>query len=890
MEQKNKQATPMMAQYLDIRDRYKDYLLFYRMGDFYELFFDDAIEAAQALDIALTHRGQHEGKNIPMCGVPVHAAESYLQKLIREGYKVAICEQLEDPAEAKKRGAKSVVKRDVVRVVTAGTLSEDTLLEARAHNFLACFCVVGEDMALAWLDMSTGEFEVSDIQPPNLLAQLTRLSPRELLLADQFEDKRDALRDALPDMVISAVPPGLQSSAAAEKKLQEAFEHHFSDLKTALSRPARAACGTLIGYLQFTQLRDMPSLRLPHQQSAGTFMEIDAATRSNLELTRTLDGKSKGSLLSLIDHTVTSAGARLLAQCLAAPLTDREMICERHQAIEFLHNESGLCDNLRDELKAVPDISRALSRLSLDRGGPRDLLALRRGLQQAQKLSLQFMRTENLPPALARAAEKLQCDIGNLMRDLIEALQDEAPLLARDGGFIKSEYDAGLEQARLLRDESRRIIAGLQIKYAEQTKIKALKVKHNAVLGYHIDVPAAHGDKLLKAPFVDEFIHRQTLANSVRFSTTELSELAGKISRAAETTQGIELAIFERLVETVISAKAAITDISDGLAEVDFFAGLSHLARHNNWSRPTIHDDFRFAIKAGRHAIVEESLRQDQNRAFISNDCTLNADTNKEDDEAARLILLTGPNMAGKSTFLRQNALIAILAQMGSYVPAAQADIGIIDRVFSRVGAADDLARGRSTFMVEMVETATILNQASPRSLVILDEIGRGTATFDGLSLAWATVEYLHDVIGCRTIFATHYHEITALAARLSGLANFTMRVSEHKGKLVFLHEIIKGAADRSYGIHVAQLAGLPERVIERARHILTMLEDSRNTSGLAPQLDDLPLFDAQTTEPQSQTDSLREALAEINPDTLTPREAHDWLYRLQTLLHNERE
>ena len=920
--------TPMMAQYLDIKADYGDALLFYRMGDFYELFFDDAVAAAAALDITLTHRGKHLGAPVPMCGVPYHASEGYLQRLIKAGFRVAICEQMEDPADAKKRGSKAVVRRDVVRLVTPGTLSEDALLDARRNNFLAALACLGTqdapDWALAWLDMSTGEFTVTPTTKPALPALLARLAPGELVLPHDAAAAHQLIGEMVDPPVLTAID-GLDSMAA-EALLQDAFGAAILDALTppegSAGRACRTAAAQAMAYVQATQFDTQLCLQPPSLEHAAALMGIDAASLANLEILRTQTGARAGSLLGTIDKTVTAAGGRAMAARLAAPLTERAAIEARLAAVDFLFGDDGLRAQLRESLKALPDMARALTRLGLGRGGPRDVQALGRGLvgtAQVARLLGDALSAPSLdtapdtvtdavqaaPDVLQDMAVRLAYDgaaTDALADKVTAALADQPPVLARDGGFVRDGYDAGLDAARRLRDESRRIIAGLQQRYCDETGIKALKIKYNGVLGYHIDVPAAHGDKLMRPPFDAAFIHRQTLANAVRFSTKELADLAGDISRAGESALALELQIFDRLRDDIVAARPAIESRAGALAALDVTAALAELARGHDWQKPRLFDDMRFSIEAGRHPVVEAALRADDNRAFIANDCHLHggatgaadgtdasADPSAEPSFAKpRLTLLTGPNMAGKSTFLRQNALLAILAQMGSFVPAAKADIGLIDRVFSRVGAADDLARGRSTFMVEMVETAVILTQAGPRSLVILDEIGRGTATFDGLSIAWAAVEYLHDIVGCRTLFATHYHELTALADRLGGLTNASMKVREHDGKLVFLHEVAAGAADRSYGIHVAELAGLPQQVTRRARHVLQQLEEndaakSTQGAGQAAALDGLPLF-AEQPVAVAKTDALRDALAGLDPDRLSPREALDWLYRLQAL------
>lgn len=881
-------ATPMMAQYLDIKAAHKDALLFYRMGDFYELFFDDAVVAAAALDITLTQRGQHLGQDVPMCGVPVHAAENYLERLIRHGHRVAVCEQMEDPAEAKKRGAKAVVARDVVRLVTPGTLSEEALLDARANNFLAALAPVVSDLALAWLDMSTGTFAVCHCDAEGLGALLARLSPSEILLPADFD------ADFRADYAVQETE--ILSSQSAAHILSDYFNVASPSLLGDLSRAHIAACGTLLAYLQQTQIAHMPRLARPHIEAPGHHLGLDAATRANLELTRTQTGEKTGSLLATIDMTVSAAGARELADRLAAPLGNMAEICARHRAVRFFVDENAAREDMRGQLKNLPDMMRALSRLVLARGGPRDLQALAVGLHGGEAVRARLSKMSSpadLPDEISLMLAPLTCfgsdEMSERLAQLVETLQvalgDTLPVLARDGGFVRDGYHAPLDQARELSRESRRVIAGLQARYSSETEIKALKIKHNGVLGYHIEVPAQHGDRLMAPPLNEIFIHRQTLANSVRFSSEELSTLAGKISRAGETALALETEIFEQLREQAVALADQIEACAKALAALDVTTALATLAVARDWVQPEMRDDLVFDISGGRHPVVEAALLGDGGGPFIPNDCALDGAAGAY----ARLTLLTGPNMAGKSTYLRQNALIAILAHMGSFVPARAAQIGLVDRVFSRVGAADDLARGRSTFMVEMMETATILNQASPRALVILDEIGRGTATFDGLSIAWAAVEYLHDIAGCRTLFATHYHELTGLGARLDGLANASMLVREHDGELVFLHEVGAGAADRSYGIHVAELAGLPATVITRARAVLALLEENRAAADLVPALDELPLFTPQSIA-APEADKLREALAALDPDRLSPREALDWLYRLRALMSPDKD
>ncbi|MQQ08221.1 DNA mismatch repair protein MutS [Epibacterium sp. SM1979] len=872
-------VTPMMAQYLDIKAQYPDALLFYRMGDFYEMFFEDAVNAAEALDIALTKRGKHEGEDIPMCGVPVHAAEGYLLTLIRKGFRVAVGEQMESPAEAKKRGYKAVVKRDVVRLVTPGTLTEDSLLEARRHNFLVAYSELRDSAALAWADISTGAFHVMPVARVRLSPELARLAPSELIVADgPVYDHCLPLAD---EYKIPLTPLGKASfdSTASEKRLCTLFNVGALDGFGTFQRAEISAMGALIDYLEITQKGKLPLLQPPVQEAEDRVVQIDAATRRNLELTRSLSGARAGSLLSVIDRTVTPGGARLLEQRLSSPSRSLDIIAARLEALDRVHSDPTLGTSIRDNLRKTPDMDRALSRLALERAGPRDLAAIRNALTQGEAIR-SFLANYELPHLMAGAAANLAGF--DALLDLLDAsLVAEPPLVARDGGFIAEGYNPELDEARTLRDEGRSVIAGLQQQYAELTGISSIKIKHNNVLGYFVETTATHAEKMLSQSLSETFIHRQTTANQVRFTTVELSELETKILNAGNLALEIEKRLYQTLSNAILNVAARLNQAARGFAELDLITALADLARAENWCRPKVDNSRAFAVTGGRHPVVEQALRQQGGEPFVANDCDLSA------TDGAAVWLLTGPNMAGKSTFLRQNALIALLAQMGSYVPAETAHVGLVSQLFSRVGASDDLARGRSTFMVEMVETAAILNQADDRALVILDEIGRGTATYDGLSIAWATLEHLHEVNRSRALFATHYHELTQLAAKLPGVSNATVSVKEWEGEVIFLHEVRKGAADRSYGVQVAQLAGLPASVVARARDVLDMLErSSREGGGSSIQIDDLPLF-AAAPPPQPQPmasvpSAVETLLGDLNPDDLSPREALEALYRLK--------
>ena len=874
----DEKITPMMAQYLELKAQYADALLFYRMGDFYEMFFDDAVAAAEALDIALTKRGKHGGEDIAMCGVPVHAAEGYLLTLIRKGFRVAVCEQMESPAEAKKRGYKAIVKRDVVRLVTPGTLTEESLLDARRHNYLAAFAEVRGQHALAWVDISTGAFHVMPVTLARLGPELARLSPSELIVS---EAKEAELRELVADFNLSLTPLARSAfdSSSAEKSICDLFGVGSLDAFGNFERADISAMGAVIEYLEITQKGKLPLLRTPVKESEACSVQIDTATRRNLELTHALSGGRAGTLLAVMDKTVTAGGGRLLERRISSPSRVLETIHARLEAISFAVENTRLREDLRQHLRNVPDLERALSRLSLDRGGPRDLAAIRNGLAEASQLA-EKTDTSDLPDLLSQAIKGLRGH-DDLIDLLDQALIAEPPLLARDGGFIAPGYDTELDEVRTLRDEGRSVIAQMQQEFVSTTGITALKIKHNNVLGYFIEVTSTHADKMLSAPLSETFIHRQTTANQVRFTTVELSEMETKILNAGNHALEIEKRLYDSLKSAILAQAGPIGVVSAGLAEVDLAAALAELAQSENWVKPRVDNSRAFDITGGRHPVVERALAQQSGAAFIANDCTLSAN-----DENAHIWLLTGPNMAGKSTFLRQNALIALMAHMGSYVPASQAHIGLVSQIFSRVGASDDLARGRSTFMVEMVETAAILNQADDRALVILDEIGRGTATYDGLSIAWATLEHLHDVNRSRALFATHYHEMTALSNKLDGVENATVTVKEWEGEVIFLHEVKKGAADRSYGVQVAQLAGLPPSVIARARVVLEALEKGEREGGATQKtlIDDLPLFAINPTPPPkpAKASKVEAALADILPDELTPREALDLLYKLK--------
>ena len=853
----------MMAQYLALKQEAGECLLFYRMGDFFELFFDDARVAAQVLDIALTARGEHDGAKIPMCGVPVHSATGYLQRLIKAGHRVAVAEQTESPEEARKaRGSKALVARAIVRFVTAGTLVEEALLDSKAANWCVAVGEAGGAVALAAADISTGAFEVTSCTPATLDAELARLAASEVVVAEGSEVGATTHRPR-PDF----------DSARGEARLKALFGVATLDGFGGFGRAELAAAGGLVAYLDHTQKGALPFLRPPRLARSGETMAIDAATRESLELTCTAQGQRKGSLLDAVDRTVTGAGARLLAADIAAPLMDRERIVARLDLVQLFHDDPVLRGELRATLRQLPDVGRALGRLVAGRGGPRDLAQLRDGLDGAWRLGDRLGRTEAPPALLAALAPRLQGH-ASLVDLLGRALVPAPPIDAGDGGYIAEGYDAALDDLRATGSGGRRAIAALEAQYRQETGITALKIRHNNVLGFHVEVPAKAADALMRPD--SGFTHRQTMAGAVRFNAPALHEAAGKVTQAGAHALAAEAAHLEDLTAAALDRREAIATTADALARLDVAAGLAERAVEGGWSRPRLAEDHCLEITGGRHPVVEAALGRSGDR-FVANDCTLTPDS--------RLWLVTGPNMGGKSTFLRQNALIVVLAQAGAFVPAQSARLGLVDRLFSRVGASDNLARGRSTFMVEMVETAAILAQATPASFVILDEVGRGTSTYDGLAIAWAVVEAIHEDNRCRCLFATHYHELTRLAERCSALSLHHVRAREWKGELVLLHEVATGPVDRSYGLAVARLAGMPPATVARAKAVLAKLEAGRaKTGGLAAGLDDLPLFAAAAQAEEAECDAIRAEVESLDVDALTPREALDTLYRLKAL------
>jgi DNA mismatch repair protein MutS len=837
-----------MAQWFAIKEQHPDALLFFRMGDFFEMFFADAEAASGALDIALTHRGEHAGVPIPMCGVPVGTADLYLARLIRRGFRVAVAEQMES---ASARQGKGPLKREVVRLVTPGTLTEESLLESGRPNFLLALAETGDAIGAAWLDVSTGLFETAPVAPGRLAALLGRLDPAEILAPETIALGDFSARRA-PAM---AAPPPL----AARRRLAEAFGAASLEAFGSFSDAEAAAGALALDYVRLTQAGKLPRLSHPVPVGAAAQLEMDAATRASLEILRTREGDTALTLLASVNRTLTAPGARLLAAWVAAPLTDIDAIAARQDGWSHLVAAPPSLAALRLALRGAPDIARALARISVGRGGPRDLASIRLG--QSAAATAADTLAEPLP-ALLDAAKAALRPAPALASLLGRALADAVPPRLEDGGVIAPGFDGELDAHRRLRDDSRRVIAQLQLDYCQRFGVASLKIKHHAQLGYVIEVPAVSVESLRAHP---ELTLRQGMANGARFTHAELSDLDRRITEAADRATAREKTVFATLIDAVLAEADALAAAAEALATLDVLQSCARVAEGGTWCRPAIEAGDAFAVTAGRHPVVEMALAG--SGAFVPNDCDLAPDR--------RVLLLTGPNMAGKSTFLRQNALIAIVAQAGLPAPAAAVRLGIVDRLFSRVGAADELARGRSTFMVEMTETAAILHQAGPKSLVIVDEIGRGTATLDGLAIAWAVLEALHSQLRCRTIFATHFHELAQLTETLPRLSPHMMRVREWRGDVVFLHEVAQGAAGRSWGVHVARLAGVPAPIVRRAGALLAALEKGRE-----PVIADLPLF--ASLPPPASSCAVCETLESIEPEGLSPREALDLVYKLK--------
>jgi len=867
----NNKTTPMMEQYLTIKNKHKDALLFYRMGDFYELFFEDAIAASKALDITLTKRGKTNGMDIPMCGVPFHSADNYLPKLIKKGFNVAVCEQTETIEEAKSNLKKGPLKREVVRIISPGTLTEDNLLDRNANNFLGAISDLNGSISISWVDVSTGCFKSRNLQKENNQKQLLtnlllRMNFSEILVSDAME------LNIISEEWHSIIKKQSSSLFHYSSCLQQICSY-FSIMSLEgigkFSDGEVIASGVLLSYLKLTQCGKLPILSMIKNESENNFLEIDYFTQKSLEILSNLSGETKGSLITSLDETKTAGGARLLKQRITEPFYKVVEIEKRYNLINwFLNNDIDIF-KLQNNLENIPDIERSLSRISLLRGSPKDLSVLCNGLlnvKEIYEIIILFKDRLNQSPLLNNILNQISVDY-SLFEDIKNSLKKDLPLSTKEGGFIRDGYDDNLDKLRNLRNNELEEITKLQNKYSDLTNVNSLKIKYNRMLGYHIEVRAVH-DKALRDK--DIFIHRQTTAQTSRFTTIELNEAENQLINSYDKSISIEMDIFKNFTNQIINEGKKILDIASAISELDIGIMVVKQSKDRDYVCPKILENKTLEIIEGRHPVVETQMKLSEN-SFISNDCILNKDD--------FLWLITGPNMAGKSTYLRQNALIVIMAQAGLFVPAKEANIGVFDKIFSRVGASDDLAKGQSTFMIEMIETSLILNTASEKSLVILDEIGRGTATFDGLAIAWSVLDYLHNKIKPRTLFATHYHELTSLKENLNHLSCHKMSIKEWNNSIIFMHKIIEGEADKSYGIHVAQLAGLPFEVIKKATQLLSKLENKKDNSYLKKS-DNLDGNYSNINESQS----FFKEFDNINVDNISPREALDILYKLKLL------
>ena len=870
--------TPMIEQYLSIKNKHKDVLLFYRMGDFYELFFEDAIIASKALDITLTKRGKTNGQNIPMCGVPFHAADNYLPRLIKKGFNVAVCEQTETPEQAKARGTKGPLKREVVRIISPGTITEDNLLESKANNFLGAIYKSKDVISLSWVDVSTSCFKTRDFYVKNdnikniqiLNNFLLRMNFSELLVSDLIE--LDFIADEWHPL-IKRQPSNVFHYSSCVNQICSYYSINSLDGIGIFSEGEIIAAGVILSYLNLTQCGNIPLLSIMKSETESSFLEIDYFTQKSLELIQNLSGDSKGSLISSLDDTLTASGARLLKQRIQEPFYNIKDITDKYDLIEWFIDNPNANLKYANSLKRIPDLERSLSRLSSLRGGPKDLLTLSNGFSHINEIYKDLTTLNKdikIPSLLIKIIKSLEIDYC-LFLNIQNALSDEVPLLAKEGGFIKNNYNKKLDQLRDLRDNEFSQIVQLQKKYSEVSKVNSLKIKHNKVLGYHIEVRAIHDLSLRN---LDQFIHRQTTAQTSRFTTIEMNDIENQIQNSSSESIKIELELFNIFVEQIVSIGNQVLKIASSISELDIsIMGANH-AKVRNYVRPTISNTKILEIIEGRHPVVENQMIFSEN-SFISNDCILN----KND----YIWLITGPNMAGKSTYLRQNALIVIMAQAGLYVPAKKANIGIFDKIFSRVGASDDLAKGQSTFMIEMIETSAILNTSTDKSLVILDEIGRGTATFDGLAIAWSVLDYLHNKIKPRTLFATHYHELTSLKESLTNLSCHKMVIKEWNDTIIFMHKINKGEADKSYGIHVAKLAGLPIEVVQTAKKILTQLEGNNSNNNIE-------IIDNTSKNLFSDNNNqiFFEEFDKLDADQINPREALNIIYKMKSIRNSD--
>lgn len=877
--------SPMMAQYMETKKQYQDCILFYRLGDFYEMFFDDALTASRELEITLTGKECGLEERAPMCGVPYHAVDSYLSRLVQKGYKVAIAEQMEDPKQAK-----GLVKREVIRVVTPGTITSSQALDETKNNYLMAIVYLGDKMGVSVADITTGDFLVTEVgSERSLFDEINKFSPAEIIYNDAFAMSGislDEMRDRY-HFVVSAVDSHYFQDESCRKVLKEHFKvNGLEGLGLGDYDSGVIAAGAVLQYLYETQKTTMDHLTSIVPYSTGNYMVLDSSTRRNLELLETMREKQKrGSLLWVLDKTRTAMGARLLRTWIEQPLIHKEEILERQKAIEELNMNYISREELREYLNPVYDLERLIGRISYNSANPRDLLAFRNSIAMVpyMKQLLQEFTCANLK-ALEEEMDPLE-DLNDLIS---RAIAEEPPVTVREGGIIRDGFHEEADRLRHAKTEGKTWLAELEARERDKTGIKNLKVKYNKVFGYYFEVTNSFKDLV-----PDYFIRKQTLTNAERYTTDELKELEDVILGAEDKLFSLEYELFCQVRDAVGAQVVRIQKTARAIAETDVYASLSTVATRNDYVKPSINEKGVIQIKAGRHPVVEKMMRDD---LFVSNDTYL-------DNGKNRISIITGPNMAGKSTYMRQTALIVLMAQIGSFVPASQANIGICDRIFTRVGASDDLASGQSTFMVEMTEVANILRNATRNSLLILDEIGRGTSTFDGLSIAWAVVEHISNtrLLGAKTLFATHYHELTELEGLMSGVNNYCIAVKEQGDDIVFLRKIVKGGADKSYGIQVAKLAGVPDTVINRAKELVEQLVDTdltartREIAGAnasasshkpVPRPDDVEMSQLTLFDTVREDDIIRE-IKDMELGNMTPIDALNTLYRLQTKLKN---
>ncbi|MDR1560947.1 MAG: DNA mismatch repair protein MutS [Holosporaceae bacterium] len=867
-----KDATPMMSQYLATKAQYPGCLLLFRMGDFYEMFFDDAKVASSILNIALTHRGKHLNDDIPMCGIPVAALDNYIGRLVKYGQKVAVCDQIEDPQEAKKRGYKAIVKRKVTRILTAGTIVEDSLLNAGKNNFLMSlvFDICRKTSKIkttsfATIDISTGDFFVNSIVGNELPSIVELYKPKEILVPLSYEGTEFAKYiSSISDATVTFLPDSKFNPTIEKERLERYFKVNTLDSFGITLSNELASCGAVLEYLLITQRENFSDLPIPKKVSLSNYLVIDPATSKSLEITTSCRGEYEYSLLGSIDQTMTSFGARALAARLAAPIVDKNLLEKRLDCVEFFIKNEKLRKLLRETLANCSDFERALNRIRFNKFSPRDIGDIRESLRIIIAVKSIFNGIA-VPNEGGYCLQNLK-DFSVLLKLLESALVEKLPISAKNSGLIATGYSEELDRLKYTRDHSEDLISDLQAKYVSETGINTLRIKNNAILGWYIEVSLSQKNKI-----TNQFIHRQTLVNNIRYTTEELISLQSKFIEAFEEWSQLEQKLYEQIVAEIMKHYGDISYAIKLLSVLDIYTNFAHIASERNFVRPSISFDPILEIENGRHPVLENHEIE-----FTCNDCNLSFSN--------RICLLTGPNMAGKSTYLRQNALIVVLAQIGCYVPATNATIGIVDRLFSRIGASDDIARGRSTFMVEMIETATILNQATEKSFVILDEVGRGTSTYDGLSIAWAVIENLYKINKCRVLFATHYRELTSLQNFLKNIKCKTLKVQEWNEDVIFYHKIVDGVADKSYGIHVASIAGVPRTVIKRATELLKKFEsqdviDKNSLPDFTNEIFDQIEFN------YAMDSKIREKLLAIDLNNVSPKNALDILYELKGLL-----